>query len=83
MATLIGLHSYHKALRLHRRDEPFYALIMAAMLKADSDNIAKLREAWPHVHEELDRRYNARRLGVLPEDGQVNMEVLAEQVAAL
>ena len=79
---MIGLHSYHKALRLHRKDEPFYALIMAAMLKADSDNIAKLREAWPHVYEELNRR-RVRRLGVLSEDGQVNMEILAQQVATL
>ena len=37
----------------------FYALIMAAMRNADTDNLNKLKEAWPGGFEELRKRYNA------------------------
>jgi len=38
---------------------PFYALIMAAMRRADTENLAKLQAVWPDVWAELDARYNA------------------------
>ena len=41
------------------RTAPFYALIMAAMRRADSANDAKLRQAWPDVWNELHERYHA------------------------
>ena len=44
---------------LAQRDWPFYALIMAAMRKADSDNATRLREAFPWTYDELYARYNA------------------------
>lgn len=37
----------------------FYALIMAAMRQADTDNARKLREAFPATYRELRDRYNA------------------------
>ena len=40
-------------------DEPFYALIMAAMRKADSDNLVALIAAFPETYDELTARYNA------------------------
>lgn len=37
----------------------FRAMIMAAMRKADSNNLTKLQEAFPDILEELRARYNA------------------------
>lgn len=37
---------------------PFYALIAAAMRNADTDNIEKLRAAFPETHRLLTERYN-------------------------
>lgn len=41
------------------KDPPFYALIQAAMRKADTDNLEKLKSCWPEVWEELKARYDA------------------------
>ena len=38
---------------------PFYALIMASMRQADSNNASALRMAFPEVWDELQARYNA------------------------
>lgn len=40
-------------------DPSFYALIMAAMRRADTVNARLLREAFPGVWHELQARYNA------------------------
>jgi len=58
-------HEYEQSKQLQRFDYPFYALIMGAMRSADSENVAKLRAAWPDVWEELQARYHAPR-GLLP-----------------
>ena len=78
----MSLHGYHVSKKIVANDPPFYALIMAAMWKADTDNLERLRTAWPNVWVELQGRYNAP-MGVLPEDGNVNLEVLRGQVDAL
>lgn len=39
--------------------EDFYALVMVLMQRADTDNQAKLKAAWPDVWAELEQRYNA------------------------
>ena len=52
-------YDYVRSLELGMADEPFYALIMAAMRKADTDNGEKLRNAWPEIWNELRARYNA------------------------
>jgi len=49
------------------RQCPFYALIMAAMRGADTDNLDKLRAAFPEVYRELRERYNAPG-GQIPTD---------------
>jgi hypothetical protein len=40
-------------------DPPFYALIQAAMRRADSENALKLWQAFPKVWEELHARYHS------------------------
>lgn len=45
----------------------FAALIMAAMRRADTQNAALLRQAWPELWAELEARYNAPG-GVLASD---------------
>lgn len=78
----MSLHAYHVSRAIEQNDPPFYALIMAAMRKADTDNLGKLKKAFPGVWEEFKERYNAP-LGVIPDDGEVNIEVLKKQVARM
>ena len=61
------LYDYQLSQELAAQDVPFYALIMAAMRRADSDNLYMLRQAWPGVYDELRERYNAPG-GRLPSD---------------
>lgn len=79
----MSLHSYHLSKKLSKSDPPFYALIMAAMRKADTENLRRLKEMWPAVWEELQARYNAPGMGVLPEDGPIDPVRLAQQVRDL
>ena len=55
----MSLYDFKKAVELSRADVPFYALIMAAMLRADSTNIEKLKETWPEIADETQKRYDA------------------------
>ena len=55
----MSLHDYEQSIKISVHDHPFYALIMAAMRQADSDNVAILREAFPEVWNELQERYYA------------------------
>jgi len=63
----VSLYDYSVSGELARADHPFYGLIMAAMRRADTDNLAKLTDAWPEVYAELDARYNAPG-GRLPDE---------------
>jgi hypothetical protein len=63
----MGLHEYLYSKTLDRYDSPFYALLFQLMRRADTDNIEKIRQAWPEKYEEFSRRYHAKG-GVLPED---------------
>ena len=55
----MSLYDYRVSQKISADDPPFYALIMAAMRKADTTNEYKLRAAWPDVWEELGKRYPA------------------------
>ena len=46
-------------------DYSFYALIMAAMRQADTQNLFLLRQAFPDTWDELEARYHAPG-GLLP-----------------
>jgi len=61
----MSLYDYQQSIAIAHKDYPFYALIMAAMRRADSNNEAKLREAFPEVYDELKARYWAAG-GLLP-----------------
>ena len=61
----MSLYDYKIAQRLDLEDLPFYALIMAAMRRADPENLARLRRAFQAVYQERFNRFNAPG-GVLP-----------------
>jgi len=63
----VSLYGYRASLGLSAADEPFDALIMAAMRKADTGNAGRLRGAFPGIWRELEARYNAPG-GKLPSD---------------
>ena len=72
----MSLYDYNISLEIKKGDYPFYALIMAALRKADTYNLEKLKSVFPEVHEELAKRYLSPG-GFLPcEDlgKQVNIE---------
>ncbi len=50
---------YQAAVELKNSDVPFYALIMAAMMRADDLNLSLLSRAWPAVAREVQARWNA------------------------
>lgn len=64
----MSLHEYCASQQISATDPPFYALIMAAMRKADTANLAKLRRAFPTTYAEVEARYNAPG-AILPQDG--------------
>ncbi|PQM45704.1 hypothetical protein C1Y40_04148 [Mycobacterium talmoniae] len=54
----MSLYDYRAAHELTKADPPFYALIMAAMRKADTVNLAKLRAAFPDTYREVEARWH-------------------------
>lgn len=64
----MSLYDYRVSREIAKADPPFYALIMAAMAKADTRNQILLRSAWPEVWAEAEARYNAPGAR-LPSDG--------------
>jgi len=56
---------------------------MAAMRKADTQNLGRLQLAFPEIWDEFKKRYNAR-LGVLPEEAAgIDYGILAEQIRTM
>lgn len=55
----MSLYDYKEGKKISALDPPFYAIIMAAMRQADSNNLALLTDCWPSVYVELRRRYDA------------------------
>ena len=55
----MSLHEYEEGRKLAAKDPPFYALIQAAMRRADTYNLELLKIRWPEVWLELRARYNA------------------------
>lgn len=52
-------YDFMVARNINAEGYPFYALIMAAMFRADTVNGLKLRQAFPEIWTEVDTRYNA------------------------
>jgi len=66
---LMSRNDYEVSRQIESTNPPFYALIMAAMRKADSANASLLQHAWPETVAELNYRYWSAG-GFLPgEDG--------------
>lgn len=55
----MSLFDYKLSQALEEHDLPFYALLMAAMRRADPMNLARLRSVFPDVWTELQARYDA------------------------
>jgi hypothetical protein len=55
----MSLYEYEEGKGIAAKDPPFYALIQAAMRKADTDNLELLIGCWPDIWRELRARYNA------------------------
>lgn len=55
----MSLYDYRVSLAIAAEDYPFSALIMAAMRRADADNLDRLQQAFPHTWAELLARYHA------------------------
>ena len=76
----MSLYDYEIGRGAAMRDLPFYALIQAAMRKADTRNAALLREAFPDTWDELQARHNAPG-GLLA--GETSLDELARRRRAL
>jgi hypothetical protein len=63
----VSFYDYEVSKEIALHDYPFYALIMAAIRQADTENARNLRMAFPGVAFELQARYNAPG-GRLPGD---------------
>ena len=50
---------YDQSKYIDRLDPDFYAIVMAAMRRADTENLRMLQNCWPGVWMELQMRYNA------------------------
>lgn len=55
----MSLYDYKVSKEISAKDYPFYALIMAAIRQADSDNVLLLESVFPEVYNELKERYYA------------------------
>jgi hypothetical protein len=63
----MSIYDYEKSILIESKGYPFYALIMAAMRQADTDNMVLLKTAFPGIYQELHDRYNAPG-GILPKE---------------
>jgi len=57
----MSYYDYYTGQRLteHFNDDEFYGVIQGAMRLADTDNLEKLKTAFPEVWKDLQARYNA------------------------
>lgn len=67
---------WSRTLDSHLDNIPFYALVMLAMRRADSDNMAALEQAFPEIARDLRDRYNAPA-GMLESDPFTPNEVVS------
>ncbi len=58
-------YDYTKSLEIEYQEYPFYALVMACIRQADTDNLERLRQTFPDVVTEFRARYHAPN-GYLP-----------------
>ena len=56
---MMSLYEYEESRLISQKNYGFYSLIMAAMRKADTGNMAALEFAFPSTAAELKARYHA------------------------
>lgn len=61
----MSFYDYERSRAIEALDEPFAALVMAAMQKADDKNLEKLKAGFPEIFRELQYRYRCPG-GLLP-----------------
>lgn len=64
----MSLYDYKVSQEIAAHDYPIYALIMAAMHKADIKNTAKLQVMWPDIFIEFNYRYWSGGGGLMPNE---------------
>lgn len=72
------LREYHASKRLEvpYGANRFYTFLLAAMREADTNNLAKLKEAFPDVFDQLSMRYNAPGGALDPLEMDIAMKML-------
>ena len=63
----MSLYDYRESRDIAAHDYQFYALIMAAMGKADTHNLIRLKSVFPNTWNELEKRYHAPG-GIIPSE---------------
>ena len=53
----MNIYDYERSKEIAAEDPSFATLIMAAAWKADTLNFGRLREAFPEIIEDLEKRY--------------------------
>lgn len=66
-------YDYVTSREIAKGDPPFAALVMAALRKADSENYARITEAFPEITAEFRYRYWSSG-GYLPDEVGYNAE---------
>lgn len=67
----MSMFDYRLSRKLLNDDPPLSALIMAAMRKADPDNLSRLVLEWPEIYQELQERYEAPGGGLTKEEREI------------
>ena len=55
----LSLYDYQQSQKIAAKGYAFYALLAGLMRDADTDNLERLKEAFPGFFEMLQARYNA------------------------
>ena len=63
----MSLHDFRVSGELATSGVPFTALLLAAMQRANTTNLERLKQAFPEVHAELEKRFNSPG-GLLPSE---------------
>ena len=78
----LNLIDYEISKRISANDIPFAALIAAALRKADTNNFARLKQAFPELTSDFKLRYNAPG-GILLKDNFQNPDEVLKKVRDL
>lgn len=55
----MSLHEYEVSKVVSTCDYPFYSLLFALIRQADTNNLEKIKQAWPDKYKEFVDRYHA------------------------